>query len=129
MKKLFTSLLSTLPVIPMFTIGVSAATHTVASGDTLWKLANRYQVGLSEIKSTNPQIQNYDLIYPGQIINIPTTDTAVTDFEQEVIRLVNKVRAENGLKTLSYDWQLSPVAIIGPKCLLELEFLQKCPGA
>ena len=67
-------------------------------------------MGLSEIKSANPQIRNYDLIYPGQIINIPTLDSKVTEFEQEVIRLVNEIRAENGLKTLTYDWELSRVA-------------------
>lgn len=112
MKKLFTLALSALLVIPMLLVNASAATHTVASGDTLWKLANRYEVGLSEIKSANPQIKNYDLIYPGQVINIPTVDTAVTDFEQEVIRLVNEIRANNGLKALTYDWQLSRVARI-----------------
>lgn len=112
MKKLFTWTLSAVLIVPMLIINAAAATHTVASGDTLWKLANRYEVGLSEIKAANPQIQNYDLIYPGQAINIPTTDTSVTDYEQEVIRLVNEIRANNGLTPLTYDWQLSRVARI-----------------
>ena len=111
MKKLFTLALSAILIIPMLLLQVSAATtHTVASGDSLWKIATRYQVGLSEIKSANPQIKNFDLIYPGQIINIPTLDSAVTAYEQEVIRLVNEIRAENGLKTLTHDWELSRVA-------------------
>ena len=112
MKKLFISLLSAILIVPMLLIGASAATHTVVSGDSMWKIAKRYQVGLSEIKSANPQIKNYDLIYPGQIINIPTVDASVTAFEQEVIRLVNEIRVENGLKALSYDWELSRVARI-----------------
>ena len=112
MKKLFTLALSALLIVPALFLNASAAgiTHTVVSGDSLWKIASKYQVGLSEIKSANPQIQNYDLIYPGQIINIPTLDSKVTEFEQEVIRLVNEIRAENGLKTLTYDWELSRVA-------------------
>lgn len=111
MKKLFTLALSTILIIPMFLTSVCAAgTHTVVSGDSLWKIATRYQVGLSEIKSANPQIKNYDLIYPGQIINIPTLDTNIAAFEQEVIRLVNEIRAENGLKALTYDWELARVA-------------------
>lgn len=111
MKKLFTLVLSTILIIPMFLTSVFAAgTHTVVSGDSLWKIATRYQVGLSEIKSANPQIKNYDLIYPGQIINIPTLDTNIAAFEQEVIRLVNEIRAENGLKALTYDWELARVA-------------------
>lgn len=109
MKKLFALLLSALLIIPTLAAGVSAAaaTHTVVSGESLWKIAVKYQVGLSEIKSANPQIKNYDLIYPGQIINIPATDPSVTAYEQEVIRLVNEIRAQNGLKALTYDWELS----------------------
>ncbi len=112
MKKLFSLLLGAVLVVPMLAINASAATHAVVSGDTLWKIAKRYEVGLSEIKSANPQIKNYDLIYPGQTINIPTVDTSVTAFEQEVIRLVNEIRVRSGLKTLTYDWELSRVARI-----------------
>lgn len=110
MKKLFSLVLGTVLVLPVLFLNVSAATHTVASGDTLWKIANRYEVGLSEIKSANPQIKNFDLIYPGQSINIPIVDASVTNFEQEVIRLVNEIRRENGLKELAYDWELGRVA-------------------
>lgn len=109
MRKLF-SFLSISVLIPVLLLSVSAATHTVVSGDTLWKIAVKYQVGLSEIKSANSHIQNFDLIYPGDIITIPAVDSAVTDYEQEVIRLVNEIRAENGLKALTYDWELSRVA-------------------
>lgn len=109
MRKLF-SFLSISVLIPVLLLSVSAATHTVVSGDTLWKIAVKYQVGLSEIKSANSHIQNFDLIYPGDIITVPAVDSAVTDYEQEVIRLVNEIRAENGLKALTYDWELSRVA-------------------
>lgn len=112
MKKMFTLFLGVVLAVPMLVINASAATHTVVSGDTLWKIAKRYEVGLSEIKGANPQIKNYDLIYPGQTINIPTVDTAVTAYEQEVIRLVNEIRVQNGLKPLTYDWELSRVARI-----------------
>ena len=110
MRKLFSMILTTATLIPVLLINASAVTHTVVSGDTLWKLAVKYEVGISELKSANPQIQNFDLIYPGQAINIPTLDSGVTSFEQEVIRLVNEIRAENGLKALTYDWELSRVA-------------------
>lgn len=109
---MFSFLLSAVLVVPMLVMSASAATHKVVSGDTLWKIAKRYEVGLSEIKSANPQIKNYDLIYPGQTINIPTVDTSITAYEQEVIRMINEIRVQNGLKTLSYDWELSRVARI-----------------
>lgn len=110
MKRLIAPLLGAALLLSAFTIPVSAATHTVVSGESMWKIATKYQVGLSEIKSANPQIKNYDLIYPGQVIQIPTVDASVTAYEQEVIRLVNAIRAENGLKTLTYDWELARVA-------------------
>ncbi len=111
MKKLFIFVISLALVAVMLLVSASAATtHTVVSGDTMWKLAVRYEVGLSEIKAANPQIANPDLIYPGQVLNIPTTDTTVTSYEQEVIRLVNEIRVKNGLSALTYDWELSRVA-------------------
>ena len=76
----------------------------------MWKIAVKYEVGLSEIKNANKQIINPDLIYPGQVLNIPKTDTAVVNYENEVIRLVNEIRVKNGLNPLISDWELSRVA-------------------
>ena len=69
-------------------------------------------MGLQEIKDANPQIKNYDLIYPGQQIQVPTVDDGVTDFEKQVVTLVNEIRAEKGLQPLTYHWELSRVARI-----------------
>ena len=112
MKKILTLIVSAAVLIAAFATTASAATktHTVVKGDSLWKIAVKYQVGLSEIKSANPSIKNYDLIYPGDIINIPTADDAVTKYEGEVVRLVNEIRKKNGLRALEQDWQLSRVA-------------------
>lgn len=111
MKKLFLFVSSVAIVVSMFMISVYAATsHTVVRGDTMWTIAVKYELGLDEIKRANPQIKNPNLIYPGQVLTIPSTDTTVTSFEQEVIRLVNEERTRNGLKALTYDWQLGRVA-------------------
>ena len=111
MKKLIAFAVSAVLLLALSITGISAATtHTVVSGDSLWKIAVRYEVGLSEIKAANPQIKNYDLIYPGQTIHIPTQDATIQRYEQEVIRLVNEIRAENGLPALTYNWELSRVA-------------------
>lgn len=110
MKKTLILILSIAVLAVVLTAGISAATHTVVSGDTMWKLAVKYQVGTSEIRDANPQIVNPDLIYPGQVLNIPSVDAAVLDYEKEVVRLVNEIRVKNGLKELTYDWELSRVA-------------------
>ena len=111
MKKIISTILVSVILIVMTAVVSHAAiTHTVQRGDTLWKLAVKYQVGLSEIKSANPTIKNYDLIYPGQQLNIPTVSSSTAAYETEVVRLVNQRRVENGLKPLTQDWQLSRVA-------------------
>jgi uncharacterized YkwD family protein/spore coat assembly protein SafA len=111
MKKLFILMLSAACVLAMCVTFVSAATsHTVAAGDTMWKIAARYEVGTSEVIEANPQISNPNLIYPGQVLQVPQVNSSVLAFESEVIRLVNEIRAEHGLKTLAANWELSRVA-------------------
>src|SRR4051812_342600 len=80
--------------------------YTVQPGDSLWKIAVRYQVGLSEIISANSQFKNPALIYPGQKVTIPNFD-ATKSVENQVIQLTNQQRAKYGLKALTADWQLS----------------------
>ena len=111
MKKIICIVLASVMLFVITSVVSDAAiTHMVERGDSLWKLAVKYQVGLSEIKAANPTIKNYDLIYPGQQINIPTISSLTTAFEAEVVHLVNQRRAEHGLKPLIQDWQLSRVA-------------------
>lgn len=111
LKKMLISIVAAVQCLIVLTASVSAAgTHKVASGDTMWKIAVKYQVGVSEIINANPQIANPDLIYPGQIINIPTLNSTVSSYEKEVVRLVNEIRVQNGLKALTEDWELSRVA-------------------
>lgn len=95
----------------MFSVSVFAQSQTyiVKSGDTMWKIASKYQVGTSEIITANPQIKNPALIYPGQKLTIPTL-TDVKSQENEVIRLVNVERTRAGLQALTQNWQLSRVA-------------------
>ena len=111
MKKIIICALASVLVTLSIAINLLAYTaHSVVKGDSLWGIAVKYRVGLSEIKAANPNIKNYDLIYPGQIINVPTESQSVTSFEQKVVQLVNDVRKKNGLKALTEDWQLSRVA-------------------
>ena len=88
----------------------ASLTHTVAKGDTMWKIASKYQVGTSEIIQANPQVSNPGLIYPGQVLNIPQLSQTTASFEAEVVRLVNNILQQNGLKPLTENWELSRVA-------------------
>lgn len=111
MKQKFSKLILTVFAAAVLTVPAFAAqVHTVVRGDTMWKLAVKYEVGTSEIIAANPQIKNPDLIYPGDHLVIPALDTSVRAYEQEVIRLVNVERAKAGLKALTEDWELSRMA-------------------
>lgn len=101
----FVVILCMMPIMQIF----ADTTYTVRYGDTMWKIAQRHQVGISEIISKNPQIKNPSLIYPGQKLIIPTT-TAINALENEVIRLTNLERTKRGLPALKANWQLSRCA-------------------
>ena len=49
----------------------SAGTYVVGRGDTLRKIAARMGVCVADLIAVNPQIWNPNLIYPGQVINLP----------------------------------------------------------
>lgn len=90
-------------------IHAQTITYTVQPGDSLWKIAVKYEIGVSEIIGANPQISNPNLIYPGQKVYVPNI-ADIKALENEVIRLVNIERSKNGLGQLTGDWQLSRVA-------------------
>lgn len=90
--------------------GGGSATYTVVRGDSMWKIAVKYKVGVSEIISANPQVKNPSLIYPGEVLNIPSVDTGVLSYEADVISLVNKIRSDNGLGQFKTNWELSRIA-------------------
>ncbi|KUP04506.1 hypothetical protein Q73_15360 [Bacillus coahuilensis m2-6] len=110
LKVLFTVVMFTL-VFGYFGTGVSHAAdvYTVQKGDSLWKIAVRYQIGLSEIIQANPQFKNPALIYPGDKVTVPNID-ATKSIEEQVVSLTNQERAKYGLPALKSDWELSRVA-------------------
>ncbi|MEZ4357741.1 MAG: SafA/ExsA family spore coat assembly protein [Eubacteriales bacterium] len=112
MKKIIVSIVLLMSMLLWTTnaFAASTVTYKVVSGDCMWKIAVKYEVGVSEIINANPQVQNPNLIYPGQILNIPTIANNVLAFEQRVVDLTNQKRAENGLSPLTVNWELSRVA-------------------
>ena len=55
--------------------GIAARTHTVASGDTLSKIAKHYYDDARKwraiFEANRDQIKDPDLIHPGQVLTIP----------------------------------------------------------
>jgi uncharacterized YkwD family protein/spore coat assembly protein SafA len=83
--------------------------YRVQRGDSMWKIALKYQIGISEIINANKQVPNPNLIYPNQLLNIPNIDN-IKGVEQQVLSLVNQERSKNGLPALAMDWELQRVA-------------------
>ena len=52
--------------------------YTVVEGDTLYGIAQLYGVQLACLEASNPQITDPDLIFPGQVINIPGNNDTFT---------------------------------------------------
>ncbi|NLY11822.1 MAG: SafA/ExsA family spore coat assembly protein [Firmicutes bacterium] len=59
-------------------IPCSGFLYTVQPGDTMFFIAQRFGVPLQALIAANPQIQNPNLIFPGQVICIPAV---VRNFE------------------------------------------------
>lgn len=110
MKKLLLLLPFTLLFFTSQGEAATTTTYTVKSGDTMWKIAVKYEVGCQEIIDANPQVTNPNLIYPNQKLNIPTKSTEETTTEQEILKLVNAERSKQGLSPLTLNWELSRVA-------------------
>ncbi|WAH39327.1 NlpC/P60 family protein [Alicyclobacillus dauci] len=56
-------------------VAMADTQHTVQSGETLWKIAQRFQTTTSILENLNPLI-NPDILYPGEVIQIPSTVVA-----------------------------------------------------
>ena len=111
MKKL---LITTALIFSLLTAVIFAqTTYTVMPGDTMSKIAAKYDTSVSKLMASNPQIKNAASIKPGQKLTIPSQGT-VSDYEKEVARLVNVERAKRGLQKLTLNAKISKVARI--KC-------------
>jgi len=106
-KVTIASIISMSILFPMSALAADS-TYKVVSGDSLWKIAVKTQTGVQELIDSNKQLANPNLIYPGQMINVPAKEQA--SVEQEVTRLVNIERANAGLPALKNDWELARVA-------------------
>jgi prophage tail gpP-like protein len=63
-----------------------SSTYTVVKDDTLSQIAVDFGVKLSDLVAVNPQIENIDLIYPGQGINIPVESISQDQSETLITR-------------------------------------------
>lgn len=110
MKK-FRNILIVLTLLSAMAFSASAVKHTVVKDDTMWKLSRAYGVTLKSVIDANPHIEDPNLIYPGDVLEIPTNEeSSLSVYEKEVVDLVNEQRSKYGLKPLKVSAELSRIA-------------------
>jgi uncharacterized YkwD family protein len=94
--------------------------YKVSEGDTLYFIGKRYGVTVNRLLQLNPNINSNNL-HKGQIIKLKSSTVqstsaskpavqAKSSFEQQVVALVNKNRANAGLNPLKVSTKLSAMA-------------------
>jgi LysM repeat protein len=71
-------------LIPLSLFGQDTIKHVVKQGETLYKIANIYEVQINDIYLLNPGVG--DMINIGQIINVKIIDIIVMDTIQHVVK-------------------------------------------
>ena len=63
-------------------------TYTVQYGDTIRKIADRFGTTIDAVLRLNPQITNPNLIYVGQVINLPAGITSYVVQRGDTLRII-----------------------------------------
>lgn len=121
MKKIRMIIMLAVAFCFLFSTQALAAEYTVKPGDSLWVIAQKFEIGLQELREANKQISNPNLIYPLQKIYIPSV-APLRGFEDEVVRLVNAERAKHGLPALKANWQAARVARIKSEDMIKNKY-------
>ncbi len=68
--------------------GTGTYSYSVRAGDTLSGIAKKRGESLADLKSLNPQIKNFNKIWPGQVINTPSDKLSTTHIKLVVSKTV-----------------------------------------
>jgi len=90
-------------------VSAETKTHTVVEGETIWKIAQKYEISVDELIKANSQIKDRDYIEVGDKITIPEIKS-LSVLENEVIKLVNEEREKYGLPALVKNQELCRIA-------------------
>lgn len=96
---------------PNDTINTESINYTIKRGDTLSSIANRYGTTVQEIVNIN-NIQNPNLIYPGQVIRILTNSTVHGNEDRGTGDIIYTVRRGNTLSQIANAYGVSVQHIV-----------------
>lgn len=102
--------------------------YTVEPGDTLSEIAQSCGVSYSELLEANPDIDNPQLIYPGQVINMPGADDDAEDTPIPVTGgSIYIVKPGDTIADIASRFDVTSLALIGANPWLE-QFDRVYPG-
>ncbi|MCY9510386.1 CAP domain-containing protein [Paenibacillus larvae] len=123
-KTAFATTLAVGLLLPSASYAATTSQIVVKPNDTMYKIAKSNGVSLDALIKANPQVKNPNVIWPGMSLNLPESsatpsqpskpDPALAEdnsFASQVVNLVNKERAKEGLKPLTTDAKLTTVAL------------------
>ena len=112
-KEIFLDDVSELPNIENSSgqINTKTINYTVQSGNTLWQIANEYGTTVQELASIN-NIQNPNLIYPGQVLIIPTNSTIYGSETRAVGSITYTVQSGNTLSQIANEYNVTVAHIV-----------------
>ncbi|WP_404453228.1 SafA/ExsA family spore coat assembly protein [Virgibacillus necropolis] len=94
--------------------------HIVKKGDTLWEIANNYNVNFEQLKELNSQLSSPDMIMPGMKIKVPSSAKPVKKEgmqvkEKEMVKTPYKDISPKPLPVIKEDEKEKPKAQPMPK--------------
>lgn len=76
----------------------------------MWNISVKYDLRLEKLISSNPQLENPNLIYPGEAIFLPGTNHIPLSQKEQLLNIVNNERIKSGLHPFRFDPNLEKVA-------------------
>ncbi|WP_147532741.1 CAP domain-containing protein [Bacillus marasmi] len=83
--------------------------YKVSPGDSFWFIAQRYGLDYKQLMTLNPNVDPMNM-HVGEIIRLKPSAGSPSNFQDQVVQLVNQERAKNGLAPLTHRADLKNVA-------------------
>jgi LysM repeat protein len=98
----------------------SAGTYVVQRGDTLRKIAARYDISLKDLIAANPQVTNPNLVYRGQMIYLPGAGSLYTVERGDTMKKIASRHGTTLQSLIALNPQIGNVNLIYPGQLIRL---------